>query len=128
MRILLADDHPEVCSALRLLLEQGLELQVTAEVGDTASLLACAERDCPDLLVLDWELPGSPLDTVLRRLRSRVPGMRVLALSGRPEAKLAALAAGASGFVDKGGFPEQFINAIRDFEQTQAGQASGNPD
>ncbi|MDY6833739.1 MAG: hypothetical protein SVY53_02940 [Chloroflexota bacterium] len=31
---------------------------VTVEVGNTEDLLAATERDCPDLLLLDWKLPG----------------------------------------------------------------------
>ena len=111
MRILLADDQPEVRSAIRLVLEQEPATQISAEVADAAALLAQVER--PDLLLLDCELPGAPLAAILAGVQARWPRLPVLALSGRPEARQAALAAGASAFVDKCGCPDCLLAALR---------------
>ncbi|MCL4535543.1 MAG: response regulator transcription factor [Bacteroidetes bacterium] len=121
MRILLADDQPEVRSALRLLLEQEAGLEVVAEAGEAACMLALLEAVHPDLLLLDWELPG--LDASLSRVRTRramlsslralCPGLSVVTLSGRPEVRRAALAAGADAFVSKGDPPEHLLATLR---------------
>ena len=58
MRVLLADDQPQVRSALRLLLEEEPGLSVVDEVVSAGELLSRVEVTCPDLILLDWELPG----------------------------------------------------------------------
>ena len=57
MRILIADDQPNVRSALRLLLEQDPDVHIVAEVADSNGLLKQVGKNCPDLVLLDWELP-----------------------------------------------------------------------
>jgi len=111
VRILLADDQHKVRSALRLLLEQETGLQVVGEAVDAEGLLAGTTATCPDLVLLDWELPGLT-DGTLSVLRTTHPELYVIALSGRPEAHRAALAAGADAFVSKANPPERLLAAI----------------
>ena len=113
MRILLADDQPNVRSALRLLLEQEAGISVTAEVSDSKELLGSLEKDCPDLVLLDWELPGGTGAELVAALRSQCPELVIIAMSSRPEARQAALKVGADSFVSKGSLPQEVIAAIR---------------
>ncbi|MCZ7674175.1 MAG: response regulator transcription factor [Chloroflexi bacterium] len=69
MRVLLADDQMRVRSALRLLLEQEPGFQVVGEAADATGLLLAATEKAPDLLLLDWELPGLPAAQLLRLLK-----------------------------------------------------------
>jgi DNA-binding NarL/FixJ family response regulator len=113
MRVLLADDQAKVRSALKLLLEQEAGLCVVGEAADAEALLAVAQAVQPDVVLLDWELPGheeAGLLTALRALSSRA---RVIALSGRLEAGQEALAAGVDGFVSKGDPPERLLAVLR---------------
>ena len=112
MRVLLADDQPQVRSALRLLLEEEPGLSVVDEVVSAGELLSRVEVTCPDLILLDWELPGLRPGEMLPALNALDFGPVVVALSGRPEARRAALAAGADVFVSKGDPPEQLQTAI----------------
>jgi len=112
MRVLLADDQPNVRSALRLLLEQEAGLSVTAEAGNSRELLATMEGDCPDLLLLDWELPSGKGAELIPALREKCPELVIIALSSRPEARRAALDAGVVSFVSKGDTPERLLAAI----------------
>ena len=114
MRVLLADDQSKVRSALQLLLEQEPELSVAGEATEADELLAQVGTVCPDIVLLDWELPGLPRHDLLSALRARCPHLKVIALSGRPEARQAALAAGADAFVSKGDPPEQLLAAVSD--------------
>ena len=66
MRVLLADDHPRVRSALRLILEQEPNFQVVGETADATGLLLAVNEKAPDLVLLDWELPGLPVAQLLR--------------------------------------------------------------
>ena len=112
MRVLLADDQSKVRSALRLLLEQEPELSGVGEATDADELLAQVGTFRPDIVLLDWELPGLQAPDMLSALRALCPYLKVIALSGRPEARQAALAAGADAFVSKGDPPEQLLAAV----------------
>jgi DNA-binding NarL/FixJ family response regulator len=114
MRVLLADDQTKVRSALRLLLEQEPGLSVVGEAVEAEDLLAQVEATQPDLVLLDWELPGLRTDDRLSVLRALCPQLKVIALSGQPEARRAALSAGADAFVSKGEPPERLLAAVED--------------
>jgi DNA-binding NarL/FixJ family response regulator len=113
IEILLADDQPQVRSALRLLLEQQPDIHVLGEAVDAQDVLDWPSATCPDAVLLDWELPGLQGGNALATLRARRPQLKVIALSGRPEARDAALAAGMDAFVSKGDPPEQLLAAVR---------------
>lgn len=114
MRVLLADDQTKVRSALRLLLEQEPGLSVVGEAAEAEGLLTQVEATQPDLVLLDWELPGLQTADRLSTLRTLCPRLKVIALSGKPEARRAALTAGADTFVSKGDPPERLLAAVND--------------
>jgi len=114
MDILLADDR-KVRLALRVLLEQTPGLTIVGEASNAQSLLAQASATRPDLVLLDWTLPGLHEDGSLGTLRRIYPNLSVIVLSGRPEARKRALAAGANAFVSKVDPPERLLAAIGEF-------------
>jgi len=111
MDILLADEL-KVRLALRVLLEQTAGLAVVGEASNAQDLFAQADAKHPDLVLLDWTLPGLHDDGALRTLRRICPDVSVIVLSGRPEARSPALAAGADAFVSKVDPPERLLAAI----------------
>jgi DNA-binding NarL/FixJ family response regulator len=111
MDVLLADDQPEVRSAVRLLLEHEAYVEVLGEAVDATGLLDCVKVARPDLILLDWELPGFE-PALLGRLRELCPSADVIALSGQPQARREALGAGVDAFVSKGDPPEHLLAAI----------------
>ncbi len=117
MRVLLADDQPALRSAVRLLLEQEPEISIIGEASDAASLIVRAAELRPDLLLLDWELPGlkttGSAHHVINSLYASCPAMQIIVLSGRPEAGRHALAVGAGAFVSKADPPERLLAALR---------------
>jgi CheY-like chemotaxis protein len=115
MKILLADDNPEVRSALRLLLEQEPLLAVVMEVADSQTLLVHVSETCPMVLLLDWELPGLQTSGFINLLRSHCPRIKVIALSSRFEARQEALAAGMDAFVSKAEPPEKILSTVWSF-------------
>lgn len=68
-KVLLADDHPMIASALDLLL-RGTDYQLIARARNGADALALIDRDKPDLLLLDVNMPGLNGIDVLRQLRA----------------------------------------------------------
>ena len=112
MRILLADGQAQVRFALRVLLERQPGLEVVGEVSSVEDLLIRAIASRPDLVLLDWNVAAPLAAGLLLALRRECPGLGVIVLSGRPEAREAALGAGADDFVSKGYPPEHLLAAI----------------
>ena len=112
MRILLADAQAKVRFALRVLLERQPEFEVVGEAASVEDLLARTGPSCPDVVLLDWSVAGPMAARLIPALRHNCPGVGIIVLSGRPEARRAALAAGADAFVSKGNPPEHLMAAI----------------
>jgi two-component system, NarL family, invasion response regulator UvrY len=114
-RILIADDHAVVRAGYR----QFLEAEPTvSEVGEAASgneTLDQLRRKEWDLLLLDIHMPDRSGLDILRHVTSGYPDVRVLVMSGLPEAQYArnVLRAGASGYLSKGSDPGELIKAVR---------------
>ena len=126
MRVLLADNDSRICTALDLLLKSHLTLAVAGESPDVDTLIHQAKALAPDLILLDWELPGTPNAELLERLRRTSPRPWVIALSGRPESEREALTAGADAFVSKADPPERLLAALNELigKQTQTAEIS----
>jgi DNA-binding NarL/FixJ family response regulator len=129
MRILLADDQPDVRSALRLLLEQEVgQWEVCGEAEDARGVFEQTAGHPFDLVLIDWELPGlhpGPQrrpersgGQALSALRSLHPSLVVVALSGRVEAQKEASTAGADLFISKSESPERLLQALRQLCQS----------
>ena len=112
MRILLADQEANVRFALRTLLERQTKAQVVGEAASFEALSGQVRATCPDLVLLDWSLPGIAADQLLPVLRRLCPDLVVIVLSGRPEFRQVALTAGADAFIGKTDPPEQLLAAI----------------
>lgn len=125
MRILLADSQAKVRFALRVLLERQPGVAVVGEAANADELLTSAAALCPDLVLLDWTVAGGVGAGLLRALRADCPDVEIIVLSSRPEARGAALAAGADGFVSKGNPPEHLLAAITSCCRDGKGDAGG---
>lgn len=112
MRVLLADDQAKVRSALRVLLGQQPGIEILGEAVDTTGLIDWVNAACPDVVLLDWELPGLQPAALLPMLRRHCPRAQVIVLNSHSEVRAAALAEGADAFVCKGDPPETLLQAI----------------
>ena len=121
MRVLLADGMHEVRWALRTLLVDDLGMQVVGEVADLRALQASLQRTRPDLLLVEWDLLGARPGTVLTRLRTAHPHLRVIVLSCQPAVHRQALAAGAHAYACKAEAPEDLIAALRAIQEPDDG-------
>ncbi len=102
LRILLADDHSQMLTLLKMVLEP--TFQVIGTVEDGQSLIAAAQALRPDLVLTDIDMPILNGIEATRELRKLQPQCRVICHSShdQPDIMAAAFAAGASGFVIKG--------------------------
>jgi DNA-binding NarL/FixJ family response regulator len=112
MRVVVADDQPDVRSALRLMLEEKSGITQVTEVSTSQELLVRVKSNCPDLVLLDFELPGTRPEELLKSLRLLCPGIKIIALSSRPQMKQMALKYGADTFVCKSDPPEILLKAL----------------
>ena len=121
MRVILADDHPDVRSAMRLIIEEKPDVEVVAEVSTSSDLLSQIRSNCPDLVLLDWELPGTRSADLVSLLHALCSHLAVIALSSSPQVKQAALNAGAHEFVCKSDPPESLLIALDHCYQHNSG-------
>ncbi len=112
-QILLADDNPDLRSALRLLLETRLDVNLISEARDMEHVLAQVEDARPECIILDWELPGRPKRKRIEVLRALVPELKIIVTSARPEAREEALLEGADQFAGKSESPLQILEVVR---------------
>jgi DNA-binding NarL/FixJ family response regulator len=116
MRVLLADDQVWLRSALRLLLEYEVNIEVVGETGNIRTLPLIVSRLRPDLLFLEWQLPG--LETYGTRLqfltsvRAIDPHLYIIALTNDDNAT-SSLLLGANAFVNKAEPPERIHSVLR---------------
>ncbi len=103
IRVLLADDTPEIRVLLRVTLETDGRFEVVAQAGDGLEALAMIEAHAPDLIVLDMAMPEMDGLQVLSEMRSRGLTPKVLAFSGfQGDVEYEARRLGANDFVRKG--------------------------
>jgi DNA-binding NarL/FixJ family response regulator len=115
MKILLVDDHAVVRQGYASLLRALLPEVEVSEACDGEQALAQVQAQIPSLVIMDLGLPGiSGLET-LRRLRQRLPQIRVLFFSMHDELPLVrqALEAGALGYLTKTSSPQVLIEAVK---------------
>jgi DNA-binding NarL/FixJ family response regulator len=115
VRIVLADDHSMLRRSLANLLNEHPGFIVVGEAADGDQALASALEHQPDIILLDLNMPRRGGLDVLPELRSRIPRMRVLVLTGRDEEFyiMQALKLGAHGYMLKSADETDLISAIQ---------------
>lgn len=112
MRTLIADHQAKVRFALRVTLERQLGFTTIFEAVDADDLIAQAKADCPDLLIVDWKLPGMPVAELIGIVRGVSRKARLIVIDSCPETRERALVAGANAFVCMCDAPSGLISAI----------------
>ena len=113
-RVLIADDDDGVGTAISRLLSPSCE--VVGRAVDIETLFAAAMQNRPDVVLLDFSLPG-PLNALkaCRRLRAMTPDVKLVALTAHDDVEIrrAAYEAGCSGFVWKLDAATQLVRTIQ---------------
>lgn len=114
--VFLADDQADICSALRLLIDVEPGVHVVGESPDAVDLIDQICDIPTDIVLLDWELPGTEhftggVSAVVKRHR---PAVKIIALSGNKDARTHAMSSGVDHFVSKGDAPEVLLAALRE--------------
>jgi DNA-binding NarL/FixJ family response regulator len=113
-RVLIVDDHPLTREALATLLA-GSGFEVVGQAADGEEAISLAGELRPDLVLLDLSMPGLDGLGALPRLRGAAPDCEVVVLtaSGTEENLLAAIRAGAAGYLLKSEPPDRIVEFLR---------------
>jgi DNA-binding NarL/FixJ family response regulator len=115
IRILIADDHPIVREGLAAVLETQPDFAIVGAAASGAEAVRQAAELRPDVILLDLELPELDGVAALRAIRAANPAARALIFTAfdTDERILAAVQAGAQGYLLKGAPREELFQAIR---------------
>ena len=115
LRVAIADDNHAVRALLQTLLQLEPDFEFVGEAADGLEAVSLAERERPDLFILDIAMPGLDGLQVLERLRASCPEVRIVVYSGTGTASLneAVLELGAADCVRKGVTNEELIERLR---------------
>lgn len=115
LRILLADDHEIVRRGLRAVLETEPDLEVTDEAASGVDAVEKAQRDKPDVVLMDISMPDLNGLEAARRIRHMVPDTEVLFLTMHESEQMVreGMDAGGRGFLLKTDAGHELVPAIR---------------
>ena len=115
VRVLVADDHPMVRSGLRQMLESAGDIEVVAEATTGTEAVREASRHLPDVVLMDLRMPDGDGVAATAEIRRRHPGVHVLVVTTYDTDAdiLAAVDAGATGYLLKDARREELYNAVR---------------
>ena len=115
IRVLVVDDHPLFRAGLAGLLQTVDDVEVVDAVGDGESAVRRSLELCPDVVLMDLNLPGLPGIEAIRRIVARTPAPSVLVLTmvDDDDTVTAALRVGARGYLLKGAGQEDVLAALR---------------
>ncbi len=124
VRVLIADDQPDVRSGIRALLARAADIVVVGEAADGADAVRMAAELRPDVVLMDVRMPDHDGIAATRQIVAGSPGStpRVIVLTtfDLDEYVFGALREGASGFLTKNVAPDELRRAVRLVAEGQA--------
>jgi DNA-binding NarL/FixJ family response regulator len=127
IRVFLLDDHEVIRAGLRDLLAAEPDIEVAGEAATAGAAVNQVPHLRVDVAVLDVRLPDGNGVEVCRSIRSASPGTACLMLTGfgDDQAVLAAVTAGAAGYVQKHAAGQELVDAVR---TVAAGRSALSPE
>jgi DNA-binding NarL/FixJ family response regulator len=113
--LLIADDHPVVRNGLRGIFTGDPEFEVLGEAADGREAVTLVLARKPQVVLMDLRMPGTDGVTAIRELAEKSPDTRVLVLTTYSDDRdvLAAIDAGATGFLLKDAPREELLRGVR---------------
>ena len=119
IRVMLVDDHEIMRAGLREVLERAGDFEVVGQAGDGAAATRAAQHHRPDVIIMDVMMPIKNGIDACRDITEVLPDTRVLMLTAASEedAAVEAVAAGATGYLQKYSGKEKLLRTVRDVAQ-----------
>ena len=114
-RIVIAEDHVILRQGLKSLMDAHKDLEVVAEAGDGFEAIRAVEKEAPDLLLLDLNMPRMDGISVIRDIKKRFQKTKIVVLTmhRNEEYILEAFQSGVDGYCLKASSHEELMIAIR---------------
>ena len=115
IKVLLADDQAILADGIRSVLSSSGELEVVGIASDGAEAVELAERERPDVILMDIRMPGMNGVIATQEIKRRFPEMKVVVLTTFDDSEyiLSAIEGGASGYLLKDTSAAALIDAIK---------------
>ena len=115
IRVLLADDHSITREGLQVLLERSEEFEVVGQARDGVEAVEAASELSPDVIVMDVMMPRKDGVEACREIMEFLPDTRVIMLTASTEAEavIEAVAAGASGYLQKVSGMDRLLSMVK---------------
>ncbi|MDQ6836402.1 MAG: response regulator transcription factor [Actinomycetota bacterium] len=115
IKILLADDHPLIIAGIRRTIEHVDDMEVVGEAHSGEELLQLIDRRAPDIILMDFKMPGVHGVEIIERIRTGWPEVKTVILSACDDRPIidAALHAGASAYVLKSAHTIDIASVLR---------------
>ena len=115
IRVVLVDDQQMVRAGFRMVIDSQPDLTVVGEAGDGAAAVDLLRTTRADVVLMDVRMPGTDGIEATRQVTALPDAPRVVVLTtfDLDEYVVAAIAAGASGFLLKDAAPEEMLAAVR---------------
>ena len=115
-RVMLVDDHEIMRDGLREVLQRSGDFDVVGEAGDGEAAIRVAQSLKPDVIVMDVMMPLKNGIDACREIAEALPDTKMLILTAATEedAVIEAIAAGATGFLQKYSGKKELVGALRD--------------
>jgi len=115
IRVVIADDHPYIRSALRHVLELESDFDVVAEAENGVQAVDQVVRNRPDLVILDYRMPQLDGIQVARELAEQAPTTALVMLTSEedPEIRAEAKLAGVARYLLKSGRADELLRTLR---------------
>jgi two-component system, NarL family, nitrate/nitrite response regulator NarL len=114
IRVVVADDHPLFRDGVITSLQSMPEVQVVGQAADAAGAVRVVREELPDIVLLDVTMPGGGIEAA-QKIAAACPATRIIMLtvSEDEDDLLAAMKAGASGYVLKGVSARELAGVVR---------------
>jgi DNA-binding NarL/FixJ family response regulator len=115
IRVLVVDDHPVLRGGLEQLVSGAADMEVVGTAADGRAALERVRETAPDVVLMDLQMPGVDGVTATRTILAETPGTQVLVLTSFSDGEriVAALDAGAVGYLLKDADPDDVLDGIR---------------
>jgi DNA-binding NarL/FixJ family response regulator len=122
IRVAIADDHAVVRHGLAQLLSTFAAVELVGEAADGEGAVALCERERPDVVLMDLEMPGVDGIEATKRIKAQQPDIAVVVLTSFSDREriLQAIDAGAAGYLLKDVEPAELLKAIESADRGDA--------